>query len=278
MAYSKRYAGGFFDKPNTTTPIDSVFLNAVEAALLKLNGVDATADGQVLQWDNANTRFGPALLLNKNIDAAAAIDKSKLNLAGQITDADIAGAAAIAKSKLNLAGGIVNADINAAAAIALSKLASGTNDDVAKMVGGAWTSYTIMQFQAGMSTAQSIASSGALTTTNINTINKNVGGFTLTGGVATVPLAGVYLVAAYNSFAANSTGNRQSQVSASATSWGNSTYVTSVLAAAGGWSTDITSVGIFAVAAGATISTAVGQNSGGAINLNNSSLYIVRLI
>lgn len=125
MAYSKRYAGGFFDKPNTTTPIDSVFLNAVEAALLKLNGVDPTTDGQVLQWDAANTRFGPALLLNKNIDAGAAIDKSKLNLAGQITDADIAGAAAIAKSKLNLAGGIVDADINAVAAIAFSKIAVG---------------------------------------------------------------------------------------------------------------------------------------------------------
>lgn len=122
MAYSRRYAGGFVNKPATTTPIDQQFLNAVEDALMKLNAVDPTTDGQVLQWDSANTRFGPALLLNKNIDPGAAIDWTKINSAGQIKNADIAGAAAIAKSKLNLAGGIVNSDIAAAAAILGSKL------------------------------------------------------------------------------------------------------------------------------------------------------------
>jgi hypothetical protein len=99
MAYTRRYAGGFVNYDNARQ-VDDTFLNAVEAALLKLQAVDPTADGQALQWDAANSRFGPALILNKNIDAAAAIDKSKLNLAGQIVDADIAGAAAIAGSKL----------------------------------------------------------------------------------------------------------------------------------------------------------------------------------
>jgi len=135
-AYTKRYAGGFVDGSGGGTPIDSVFLNAVETALLQLIGAAPTADGQVMQWDNANTHFGPALLLNKNIDPAAAIAKSKLDFTGGngIVNADIAGAAAIAYTKLNLAssivsgdivdGTIVDADLNAAAAIQASKIAS----------------------------------------------------------------------------------------------------------------------------------------------------------
>lgn len=125
-AYSKRYAGGFVDKPTLTTPIDSTFLNAVEAALLQLIGSAPTADGQVQQWDFANTRFGPALILNKNVDPAAAIASSKIDFSGAngLTNAAIAGAAAIARSKLDFGAGLVNADISGAAAIALSKLAA----------------------------------------------------------------------------------------------------------------------------------------------------------
>ena len=123
-AYTKRYAGGFADLPSQTTAIDSTFLNAVETALLQLLGQAPSADGQVMQWDNANTRYGPALLLNKNIDAAAAISKSKLDFTGAngIVNADVAGAAAIARSKLDFGAGLVNSDIAAAAAIAYSKL------------------------------------------------------------------------------------------------------------------------------------------------------------
>lgn len=99
MAYAKRYAGGFFDNAGGATPIDSTFLNAVEAALLKLFGVDASADGQALLWKLANGRYEPALISNANIDPAAAIAKSKL-AALNISDADIAAAAGIAASKL----------------------------------------------------------------------------------------------------------------------------------------------------------------------------------
>lgn len=122
--YAKRYAGGFFDGSGGGTPIDSTFLNAVEAALLQLLAVAPSADGQVMQWDNANTRYGPALLLNKNIDPAAAIASSKIDFTGAngVTDAMVKAAAAIAYSKLNLAGNIVNADISASAAIVGSKL------------------------------------------------------------------------------------------------------------------------------------------------------------
>ena len=123
-AYAKRYAGGFFDKPSTASAIDSTFLNAVEVALLQLIGAAPTVDGQVMQWDDANTRYGPALLLNKNVAAGAAIAKSKLDFSGAsgIVNADVAGAAAIARSKLDFGAGLVNGDISAAAAIALSKL------------------------------------------------------------------------------------------------------------------------------------------------------------
>lgn len=124
MAYSKRYAGGFVDLPSTTTPVDSAFLNAVEATLLKLFDTDPTVDGQVPSWISASTKFGPALILNKNVDAAAAIAKSKLDFTGAngIVNADVAGAAAIARSKLDFGAGLVNADISAAAAIVYSKL------------------------------------------------------------------------------------------------------------------------------------------------------------
>jgi len=138
-AYTKRYGGGFINLPTTTTPIDSAFLNAVEAALREIYAVPPSADGQVMQWDNASTRIGPALLLNKNVDPAAAIAYSKLALGTSIVNADIAGAAAIAYSKLSLANQVVNADIAAGAAIAASKLAAYPTDVTKALKGdGTW--------------------------------------------------------------------------------------------------------------------------------------------
>ena len=66
--------------------------------------------------------FGTGLV-NADIAAAAAIAYSKLALTAAIVNGDIAAAAGIVYSKLNLSGSIVNADISASAAIALSKLA-----------------------------------------------------------------------------------------------------------------------------------------------------------
>jgi len=63
-------------------------------------------------------------ILNADVNASAAIAYSKLDLAGNILNADINASAAIAYAKLNLTGGILNADINASAAIAVSKLAA----------------------------------------------------------------------------------------------------------------------------------------------------------
>lgn len=139
MAYPKRYPGGFVDLPTKTTPVDQQFLNAVETSLLRLDAIDPSADGQVVQWIAASSKYGPALILNKNIDPAAAIDKSKLNLAGQITNADVAGSAAIARSKLDFGAGLVNADIAAAAGIVASKLAGYPSDGSKVLKGdGSW--------------------------------------------------------------------------------------------------------------------------------------------
>ncbi len=137
MAYTKRYGGGFVDLPSQTTVVDSQFLNAVEDSLLVLDGTDATADGQVLQWINATSKYGPALLLNKNVDSAAAIAWSKLATTGAIHNTDVAGAAAIARSKLDFGSGLVNADIATAAAIAISKLASYPTDGTKFLKGNA---------------------------------------------------------------------------------------------------------------------------------------------
>ena len=69
-----------------------------------------------------NTQILAGSITNTEVDAAAAIAYSKLNLATSILNADIAVAAAIVYSKLSLADSILNADINTAAAIAYSKL------------------------------------------------------------------------------------------------------------------------------------------------------------
>jgi len=63
-----------------------------------------------------------SLLVNVDVDAAAAIAYSKLNLSNSIVNADINSSAAIVYSKLNLTGSIVDADVNASAAIAGSKI------------------------------------------------------------------------------------------------------------------------------------------------------------
>ncbi len=111
-AYTKRYPSGFNDSgPAGQTPADSQFLNAVETALLRLLGADPVNDGPMV-WNAGLGRFVSAKLTNVQIDAAAAIAYSKLNLAGSIVNADVASGAAIAKTKL-AALGIVDADVSA---------------------------------------------------------------------------------------------------------------------------------------------------------------------
>lgn len=178
MAYAKRYGGGFVDKPTLTTPIDSAFLNAVEAALLSLFDANPGAANMVPIWTPAGTHYVPGLITNASIDPAAAIAKSKL-AALAIADADVAGAAAIARSKLNFGAGLVDADIAAAAAIVASKLAPLTVNTAPALGTGtvdvAWAQGSVVELYANCATtgAVSLRSWGAPANVGTRLIVRN---------------------------------------------------------------------------------------------------------
>ena len=114
---------------NPMTTSQDIIVGGASGAATRL-GIGAS--NTVLRESGGSLGYG--LLVNANIDAAAAIAYSKLNLSGSIVNADVNAAAAIAYSKLSLSDSIVNADINSAAAIAYSKLnlsASIVNADIA---------------------------------------------------------------------------------------------------------------------------------------------------
>jgi len=99
------------------------------AELIAQGGLNATGTltfGDLstgLLHSSVTGELSSSLLVDADVDAAAAIAYSKLDLADSIVDADINSSAAIDYSKLALTGDIVDADINASAAIAVSKLA-----------------------------------------------------------------------------------------------------------------------------------------------------------
>jgi hypothetical protein len=84
---------------------------------------NANLTGDVTSVGNA-TAIASGVIVNADVNAAAAIAYSKLNLSTSIVNADVSTTAAIAYSKLNLATSIVNADISASAAIVDTKLAT----------------------------------------------------------------------------------------------------------------------------------------------------------
>lgn len=86
-----------------------------------------------------------ALLVNANIDPAAAIAYSKLALTGSILNADLAGS--IAYSKLSLTGAILNADL--AGSIAASKLVATDIATVGTITTGTWSATTIAVNKGG---------------------------------------------------------------------------------------------------------------------------------
>lgn len=102
-----------------TTNGDIIVRSSGSPARLGIGAADT-----VLKSDGTAPFYGQ--IVNADIDNAAAIAYSKLDLSDSLTDSDINSAAAIAYSKLNLADSIVNADINSSAAIDLGKLATVT--------------------------------------------------------------------------------------------------------------------------------------------------------
>ena len=104
--------------------------------------------------------------------ATGAVTSAKI-LDDTIVNADINSAAAIAYSKLNLATSIVNADVSASAAIALSKLAT-TGTVTATTFVGALTGTASGNLVSGG--ALGTPSSGTLTNCTFPTLNQNTTG------------------------------------------------------------------------------------------------------
>jgi len=126
LNYTSRHANsastGVFRLGNTES---ITWRNATNTANLSLF-VNAS---DLLRYGNGTVyTLGAGSLVNLDIQAAAGIVYSKLNLSLSIVNADIQAAAGIVHSKLNLINGIVDVDINSAAGIALTKLATATVD------------------------------------------------------------------------------------------------------------------------------------------------------
>jgi len=129
------YSGSIWEKSvnsNAVVSVNSQTGVVTVNAINELTG-DVTASAASGSQSKATTIAAGAVtgskiasdtITNSNINSAAAIAYSKLNLGTSIVNADISASAAIAYSKLNLGTSIVNADISASAAIALDKLAS----------------------------------------------------------------------------------------------------------------------------------------------------------
>ena len=112
--------------PSLGTPSVLVGTNISGTAANLTSGnvtTNANLTGDVTSVGNA-TAIASGVIVDADVNAAAAIAYSKLNLANSIVNADVSTSAAIAYSKLNLATSVVNADISASAAIVDTKLAT----------------------------------------------------------------------------------------------------------------------------------------------------------
>lgn len=117
----------WFPSNNAALPVTGFLPNGQIYVGDSSNAPIARTPGGVLAMTNTGVfSFVAGSIVNADVNAAAAIAYSKLNLAGSIVNADVAVGAAIAYSKLNLSGSIVNADIASGAAIARGKIAVGT--------------------------------------------------------------------------------------------------------------------------------------------------------
>lgn len=135
------------------------------------------ADGTWTAPAGAGDVVGPASSINGQIARFSGTTGKLLTATpATISNSDVDAAAAIAYSKLNLATSIVNADINASAAIAFSKLASLTSGNI--IVGSAGNVPT----SVAMSSEASIIASGAVTLANSAVIGKVLTGYTSGAG------------------------------------------------------------------------------------------------
>jgi len=115
---------------NTSQVTENTNLYFTDArARTAIDGTSRTLSGLTVTGLSGVGKFSGGVLsasaiTNSDVDSAAAIAYSKLNLASSIVNADISNSAAIAYSKLNLTGAILNADL--AGSIANNKLLNST--------------------------------------------------------------------------------------------------------------------------------------------------------
>lgn len=124
-------------------------------------------------------------ITNTQINAAAAIARSKLDFGTGLVNADLATGAAIAYSKLNLATSIVNADIASGAAIAYSKLALGGNVVNADIAGGAAIAYSKLAL-AGALLAADVNGTAVASGTGVVRVTRTWVGPTVGGAASEV--------------------------------------------------------------------------------------------
>jgi len=157
-----RNAANSGDIALTVSASDVLTFNSLPVSALALGSADT-----VLRMNSGGTAQEYSKLVNANIDSAAAIDYSKLNLGTSIVNADINASAAIAYSKLNLSGSIVNADINSSAAIAYSKLNLSTSIVNADVSGSAAIAYSKLNLSSSIVNAD-ISGSAAIAYSKLN--------------------------------------------------------------------------------------------------------------
>jgi hypothetical protein len=165
-----------------------------------------TVSGDVTITNAGVTAIASNVIVNADINSAAAIAYSKLALASGIVNTDISASAAVVYSKLALSDSIVNADINSAAAIVDTKLATiataGKVSNSATTATNVNTASTIVardasgNFSAGTITATLSGNASTVTT------NANLTGDVTSVGNATAIAAGVIVDADVNASAA----------------------------------------------------------------------------
>lgn len=139
----------------------------------------------VLQFNGVSfLTAGLGLIVNADINAAAAIAYTKLNLTGSIVNADVNAAAAISYSKLNLSASIVNADVSASAAIAYSKLALASSIVNADISGSAAIAYSKLNLATSILNADISASAAiALSKLSALTVSRALQSNASTGAI-----------------------------------------------------------------------------------------------
>ncbi len=142
--------------------------------------------GDIALTNTGVTSINADTIVDSQINSAAAIAYSKLNLTGHITNTDIDSAASIAYSKLALSNSIVNADINTTAAIDASKIADGSVSSTEFQYLDGVTSLIQTQLNGKQAsgnyltalTGDATASGPGSSTLTLATVNSNVGSFT----------------------------------------------------------------------------------------------------